>query len=112
MGGRLRSQQFEGAPTGVVAEIGPTRRLSSRRDRRSATQCLPLRAGERLMTRSDPSSRSLRREATSRAADATAAMASRAVGAAVKGVIGGIQGAANGIRDGWSAGSQSRRPPR
>jgi hypothetical protein len=31
------------------------------------------------------------------------------IGAAAKGVIGGIQVAANGIRDGWSTGSQSRR---
>ena len=93
-------------------ETGPTRRLDSRRDRRSPTQCLCLRAGERLMTQSDPSSRSLRREATSQLAGATAAVARRVVGAAVKGVIGGIQGAANGIRDGWSTGSQSRRPRR
>ena len=42
-------------------------------------------------------------EATSRVADATAAV----VGAAVEGVIGGIQGAAKGIRDGWSVGSRS-----
>lgn len=54
------------------------------------------------MTQSDPSSRSLRREATSQLAGATAAVARRVVGAAVKGVIGGIQRAANGIRDGWS----------
>ena len=64
------------------------------------------------MTQSDPSGRSLRHATTSRLADATAAVAGRVVGAAIKGVIGGIQGAANGIRDGWSAGSQSRRPPR
>jgi hypothetical protein len=46
-------------------------------------------------------------EATSRVADATAAVAGGVVGAAVKGVIGGIQGAANGIRDGRRKGNQS-----
>jgi hypothetical protein len=46
-------------------------------------------------------------EATSRVADATAAVAGGVVGAAVEGVIGGIQGAANRIRDGRRKGSQS-----
>jgi hypothetical protein len=46
-------------------------------------------------------------KATSRVADATAAVAGGVVGAAVEGVIGGIQGAAKGIRDGWSVGSRS-----
>jgi hypothetical protein len=59
------------------------------------------------MRQSDPSSRSLRREATSQLAGATAAVAKRMVGAAAKGVIGGIHGTANGIRDGWRKGSLS-----
>jgi hypothetical protein len=45
-------------------------------------------------------------------ADATAAVATGMVGAAVEGVIGGFQGAAKGIRDRWITGSQSRRLPR
>lgn len=53
-----------------------------------------------------------RKTSASRVADATAAVATGMVGAAVEDVIGGIQGAAKGIRDRWISGSQSRRLPR
>ena len=62
----------------------------------------------------DPAT-STRTTSASRVADATAALATGMVGAAVEAVIGGIrryQGAAKGIRDGWITDSQSRRLPR
>jgi len=40
------------------------------------------------------------RQAMSRAADATATVADRVVGAALKGLISGTQGAADGVREG------------
>jgi hypothetical protein len=47
------------------------------------------------------------REAMSRMADTTTAVAGRVLGAAVEGLIRGTQGAADGIRNGWRKGSQS-----